>query len=135
MKTLALLAVLLSGTPALAQDLIAARNLPARTVLSSEHIKQPASSMARAYLGQELRVAIYAGRPIHPDDLRPPALINRNEKVEIIYEYEGLKITAEGRALARAAYGERIEVLNLSSKSKVTGKVEGAALVRVSGDQ
>lgn len=74
-------------------------------------------------VGQEARVAIYAGRPIRLSDIGPPAVIERNQVVPLIFQKNGLQITAEGRSLSRAAPGERVRVMNLSSRATVSGWV------------
>ncbi|MEO0751712.1 MAG: flagellar basal body P-ring formation chaperone FlgA [Pseudomonadota bacterium] len=74
-------------------------------------------------VGQEARVAIYAGRPVRLSDIGPPAVIERNEVVPLIFQKNGLQITAEGRSLSRASPGERVRVMNLSSRATVSGWV------------
>ena len=76
-----------------------------------------------AVVGQEARIALYAGRPIKRGDVRPPAVITRNALVELVYRRSGLEIRAEGRALGRAAVGEFVSVLNTGSRGRVTGRV------------
>ena len=71
----------------------------------------------------EARVALYAGRPIRRGDVRPPALIGRNDLVELVYRTRGLEIVAAGRSLARGGVGEKITVLNTSSRRRVLGQV------------
>ena len=79
----------------------------------------------------EARVNLYPGRPIRPGDLREPAVINRNEIITLQYDANGLLIVTEGRALDRAGIGERLRVLNLSSRTTVTATVQGAGLATV----
>jgi len=82
-------------------------------------------------VGKETRVAIYAGRPIRTSDLSAPALVQRNAIVELRYTAGGLRISAEGRSLDRGSVGERIRVMNLSSRSMVFGVVsaDGSVLI------
>lgn len=82
-------------------------------------------------IGLEARVNIYAGRPVRPGDLGPPAMVDRNEIVTLRYQAGGLLIVTEGRALDRAATGERVRVQNLSSRTAVTGRVIGPGLIDV----
>ncbi|MEL7255075.1 MAG: flagellar basal body P-ring formation chaperone FlgA [Pseudomonadota bacterium] len=74
-------------------------------------------------IGQESRVAIYAGRPIRLSDIGPPAVIERNQLVPLVFQKYGLQITAEGRSLSRAAPGDRVRVMNLSSRQTISGRV------------
>lgn len=132
--------VLLSG-PAMAESLVAARTLPARAVITAEDVMlvdaviPGAMGSAEAALGQETRVAIYAGRPVRAADLGAPALVERNAIVTLVYSTGGLVITAEGRALARAGAGETIRVMNLSSKATVEGKVAPDGTIIVGGNR
>ena len=74
-------------------------------------------------IGQEARQAIYAGRPIRLTEIGPPAVIERNQIVPIVFQKNGLQITAEGRSLSRAAPGEKVRVMNMSSRNTVNGWV------------
>ncbi|MBT8410287.1 MAG: flagellar basal body P-ring formation protein FlgA [Octadecabacter sp.] len=82
-------------------------------------------------IGQEARVNLYPGRPIRPGDLRPPAIVERNEIVTIRFQHQGLMIVTEGRALDRAAAGEPLRVLNLSSRNTITAVATGPGLVTI----
>lgn len=82
-------------------------------------------------IGMEARVNLYPGRPIRTGDLRPPAIVERNEIVTIRYDHGGLLVITEGRALDRAAAGEHLRVLNLSSRNTVTATAAAPGLVIV----
>jgi flagella basal body P-ring formation protein FlgA len=82
-------------------------------------------------LGQEARVTLYAGRPIPLASLGPPALVERNALVTVMFTRGGLEIRAEGRALGRGAEGDGIRVMNLASRNTITATVIGPALVSV----
>jgi flagella basal body P-ring formation protein FlgA len=88
------------------------------------------SSVADA-IGMEAAVNLYAGRPIRPGDLRPPAVIERNSIVTIRYDHGGLVVVTDGRAMDRAATGEPLRVLNLSSRNTVTAIAAAPGLVTV----
>ncbi len=92
-----------------------------------------ALTSAKAAIGQETRVAIYAGRPVKADDIGQPALVERNETVTLVYRAGGLLIMAEGRALARAGAGEMVRAMNLSSKTTVEGLVAPDGTIIVGG--
>lgn len=85
-----------------------------------------------AIIGQEARVALYPGRAIRPGDIGPPASIERNQLVPLIYSQGGLRIETEGRALGRAGPGEYLRVMNLSSHVTVTGRVTDDGRIEVS---
>jgi flagella basal body P-ring formation protein FlgA len=82
-------------------------------------------------IGMEAAVNLYAGRPIRPGDLRPPAIIERNSLVTIRFAHGQLMIIAEGRAMDRAAAGEALRVMNLSSRTTVTATAAAPGLVTV----
>ena len=85
-----------------------------------------------AVIGREARVALYPGRPIRAGDIGTPAVVERNEVVPLVYLHGGLRITTEGRALARAGPGEYVRVMNLSSRATVTGRVTASGRIEVS---
>lgn len=82
-------------------------------------------------LGMEARIAMYPGRAVMRGAVGVPALIDRNQMVEIIYAAGGLRIKAEGRALGRGAAGERIRVMNTDSRTVLFGTIspDGTVLV------
>ncbi|MEX3017523.1 flagellar basal body P-ring formation chaperone FlgA [Gymnodinialimonas hymeniacidonis] len=88
------------------------------------------SDMAEA-VGMEARINLYPGRPIRPGDLRPPAIVERNEIVSLRYNHGGLLIITDGRALDRAAQGESLRVINLASRQTVTAVAAAPGLVTV----
>ncbi|PZQ97609.1 MAG: flagella basal body P-ring formation protein FlgA [Cereibacter sphaeroides] len=131
-----LLLLLLPGT-AMADSLVAARTIRAQAIVAPDDVTQAATDFPGALtraedaLGLEARVTIYAGRPVRAGDLGPPAIIERNQIVAISFLSGGLAIRTEGRALARGGVGDEIRVMNLASRSTVTGTVapDGRILV------
>ncbi len=127
----------LPGAAAQAETVVAARTLPAQTLIGPGDLVLHDGDMPGALtgleglIGQETRVAIYAGRPLRAGDLGPPALIERNAIVSLIYDRGGLVIVAEARSLARAGEGEVIRVMNLSSRQTVNGVVQPDGTVKV----
>ena len=75
-------------------------------------------------VGQEARTALYANRPILFDQLGPPALIERNQIVQVRFAGSQLIINTEGRALERGGVGDRVKVMNLSSRTTLFGYVQ-----------
>ena len=136
-QVLALALVLALAAPATAETLVAARTLrpatligPADVVVIAEAHPGALTSAADA-VGLEARVALYAGRPIRPGDVGPAAVVERNGIVTLVYHRGGLTIVTEGRALGRGAPGDAIRVMNLTSRSTVTGRVADDGTVRV----
>lgn len=131
------LAVVLLAQPAFAESLVATRTIRAQSVIGPDDVTLVAADVAGALtdpamaLGKEARVAIYAGRPLRLSDLGAPALVERNQVVTLVYLSGGLAISTEGRAMGRGARGEVIRVINLGSRTTVSGRVgpDGAVYV------
>jgi len=116
---------------------VAARPIRAKEILSAEDfVIKPANvpgALARLsdVVGQETRVALYPGRPVRPSDIGPPAVIDRNQLVTLRFARGNLMILAEGRALGRGAVGDRIRVMNLDSRTTLTGTIQETGVVIV----
>ena len=130
-------ALLLLPLPALADSLVATRTIRAQTALTAEDVTAVAMGIPGALsdpatvIGQEARKVIYAGKPILAQDLGPSAIVERNQIIPLAYSAGGLSILTEGRALARGGVGDVIDVMNLASRSKVTGQIGPDGIVRV----
>lgn len=126
------------GSPAMAESIVAARTIPANTVLTFDDLTTAATSSSGGVddpfelVGKEARVSLYAGRPIKQSDVIEPAVVERNQMVLLIYQSGSLSIRTDGRALDRAAAGQTISVMNLNSRSTVLAEIgsDGAAYVR-----
>ena len=136
---LALSATILPALPAQADVLLAARTLRAGTlvepgdvILTTDPAPLGAAQAIDEAVGYEARVTLYAGRPIRLEDIGPPALVERNERVLLRYVRGALRITAEGRALDRGAEGDWIRAINLSSRQTISGRVAADGVVEVS---
>lgn len=120
--------LVLSG-PAIADTVVAARTIPARSIIAAGDLLVRDVDIAGAVadpqmiVGKEARVALYAGRPIRAGDISAPAVVERNQHIEMIYFGESLTIRAEGLALERAGPGDRIRVMNTSSRSTVMARI------------
>jgi flagellar basal body P-ring formation protein FlgA len=131
------MALILLAFPVQAETLVAARTIRAQTILDARDLSvRPGStpgtlSRIDEAVGLEARVSLYAGRPIRPDDLGPPAVIDRNQIVPLAYQTGRLSILAEGRSLGRAGIGDAVRVMNLASRATVTGRVRADGTVVV----
>jgi len=128
MLRLALALLILPGA-ALGESLVAARTIRAETVIGPDDLTTSDTAYPGALihpadaLGLEARVTIYAGRPVRAGDLGPPAVVERNQIVPISFLSGGLTIKAVGRALARGGVGDVIRVMNLESRTTVSGRI------------
>jgi flagella basal body P-ring formation protein FlgA len=135
---IALACLALQSSAAAADIVIATRTIRANTVITAQDLKvQPGDAIGVAshpdqVVGMEARVAIYGGRPVRMQDIGPPAVVERNQIVSLIFQHGGLRITAEGRSLSRAGAGEMVRVMNLSSRTTVTGRTTATGQVIVS---
>lgn len=127
--TIAALLCILSPFAATGETVVAARTIRAQAILTPGDLSLIAQDIAGAYVsfdevvGQEARVVLYAGRPVRIDDVGPPAIVERNQIVTLVYRTGVLEIATEARALARAGVGDRLRVMNLTSRNTVTGWV------------
>ena len=121
-----------------ADTIVATGTIRSQTILGASDLSvidedtPGAISRLEDAIGLEARVNLYPGRPIGFGDLAQPSVINRNEVITLHFEGNGLTILTEGRALERAATGDRLRVMNLASRTTVTGIVLGPGLVSVS---
>lgn len=128
MKALAL-ALMLLPPLARAEVLVAARTIRPHEIIAADDLTTrhiPAAgglTHADQAVGQEARVALYAGRAIRPGDIGPPALIERNQIVPLVFDNGVLRISTEGRALERGGAGDRIRIMNIASRQTVTARV------------
>ncbi|TCM87060.1 flagellar basal body P-ring formation chaperone FlgA [Rhodovulum steppense] len=139
MRTVLLLGALAAAAPApiSAEMLVATRTIRGQTILGPGDVALAEGTMAGALtdpydaIGQEARVNLYAGRPIMAGDLGAPAIIERNQIVTVFYRNGVVNIAADGRALERAGIGDPLRVMNLASRTTVTGFVASDGTVTV----
>jgi len=137
MRVLSVVILLALARAAGADTLVAAATIRSQTVIGAEHLALVDGRVPGALadpaeaIGLETRVVLYAGRPIRPTDLGPPALIDRNQIVPLVYRHGTLAIETEGRALDRAAAGEAVRVINLASRTTVVGVLDRRGRVHV----
>jgi flagella basal body P-ring formation protein FlgA len=137
MRQLFFIAVFLLTYPVQADTIVAARTIRAQTILTGQDLAIKRNDIdggvtSDQLIGMEARVSLYAGRPISLTDVGPPALVERNQIVPLIYEVNGLRISAEGRSLARAGPGEYVRVMNMSSRTTIMGQVQPDGRIRIS---
>lgn len=124
-----LILFLFLSQPIFAESVVATRTIRAKALVQPEDLTMVAAEFPGAIrdpsvaVGLEARVTIYAGKPVRLADLGQPALVERNQLVSLVYLSGGLAIATEGRSLGRAAEGEVLRVINLGSRTTVTGRV------------
>lgn len=137
MKFLFSLLLMLLPAAACADAVLAAMTIRSGTILTADHLSVSdmtlpgAATDPEALVGKEARVNLFANRPIRPEDVGSPTLIERNAIIPLVFSAGGLMIATEGRALGDAAVGDTLRVMNLASRATVFGTVtpEGSVLV------
>jgi flagella basal body P-ring formation protein FlgA len=125
------------GHMAAADVVTPVRTLRSGTLIDAADLTVKSGDRAGAFdrisdvAGQEARTALYAGRPIPFDAIGPPALINRNQIVSLKFEANGLSISTDGRALERGSIGDRVRIMNLSSRATLFGFVQADGTIKV----
>ncbi|MGL6209761.1 MAG: flagellar basal body P-ring formation chaperone FlgA [Paracoccaceae bacterium] len=127
----------LLASPALAESLVATRPIRAQQAIAAEDVTLVDADIDGALrhpaqaIGLEARVVIYPGRPVRAADIGPPAIVERNQIVPLAYRAGALAILTEGRALSRGGAGDMIKVMNLTSRTTVTGLIgsDGTVIV------
>ena len=136
------LALTLMPQIAWADSIVATRTIRAQTVLTAEDFALVAAEIPGAMtdpeqvIGQEARVTLYAGRPILAASLGAAAMVERNQTVSLVFRSSGLSILTEGRALDRGGVGDQIKVMNLASRTTVTGTIasDGSVMVNAGNE-
>ncbi len=119
--------------PASAQTPVSARTIRAGSIVTAEDIAADQVTLpeAIALIGLEARVTVYAGRPLRAGDFGAPRLIERNQLVALVYRRGSLSIQAEGRALGQGGVGDSLRILNVASRTTVTGVIQSDGTVSV----
>lgn len=131
-------AVFLLAGPVQADVVVPAHPIRANMVISENDLLLNNDNISGAFsdlsavVGLEAKVTLYPGRPIKLGDVGPPAIIERNQPVKMTFSNAGLIIQTEGRAMQRAGVGERIRVMNIDSRTIVSGVVSESGQIEVS---
>ena len=122
-----------------ADTLRAARTIRSNTILTAADVLVEKNELPSAIskpsdvIGMEARVSLYEGRPISRDQIGPAAIIERNQVVTLVFARGGLLISTEARSLGRAGIGDTLKVMNLASRTSLTGIVNARGNVVVDG--
>lgn len=125
------------GSASVSQTVVAAHAIRARSIITLQDIDIIEGNTVGGLfetadiVGMEARVNLYSGRAIKAADIGPPSIVERNQLVVMVYMTNLLSISTEGRVLARAGAGERVRVMNLSSRQTVSGTVMPDGTVEV----
>lgn len=94
--------------------------------LPADRIDDPAVA-----IGKRTRRAVGSGTVLRPDLLELPPLVKRGDRVRIIAESAGLRVSAFGQVKQKGTQGELIPVVNLDSNKVVHARVVDSQTVRI----
>jgi flagella basal body P-ring formation protein FlgA len=84
-----------------------------------------------AVIGKRTRRAVESHTVLRPDLVELPPVVKRGDRVKIVAESAGMRITAEGEAKQKGCVGERIPVVNLGSNKVIQARVVDGQTVRI----
>ncbi len=126
----------LTQVPALIEPLRANEELLADNVQwidVRENRVRPGTLMDSVGLqGMAAKRALRAGQALRTDDLKRPATITKGEIITITYAVRGIRLSSQGRALADAALGAPLRVVNLHSNRTIDVVVTAPGLASAS---
>jgi flagella basal body P-ring formation protein FlgA len=99
--------------------------------LRAERVRPGTAQRLEDVVGLQLRRPLGTELPFMEADLVPPHIIAKNEVVLMVVEGPGLSLTTQGRAMEAASRGERLSVMNLSSRTVVEAEAIGPGRVMV----
>jgi flagella basal body P-ring formation protein FlgA len=82
-------------------------------------------------IGREARVALAAGKPLTVQGLANAVLVKRGDLVRVLVEKGGMRLSIAGEAMDTGGAGERVRVVNASSKRELVGRVVDHGTVSV----
>jgi flagellar basal body P-ring formation protein FlgA len=95
------------------------------TKVSARLVPYDAEHDPDAVVGQAARRALREGTPAAVHDLALPKVIRRDQDVEVVFLEDGVRLVLTGRALADAAVGDPVPVLNIQSKKTIDAVASG----------
>lgn len=128
---------LLIASPVNAASVTANETLKRGSIITAADINiKPAEGevredIMRSYLGKELKRTIYAGYKINPAYVGEPIVVKRNERVNMVYRFGNMEISAWGRALDEGSTDDIITIMNLESRKKVQGRILASGIIEV----
>jgi flagella basal body P-ring formation protein FlgA len=86
---------------------------------------------AAGLVGRQVRRMLPEGRPVMAQSVMAPLVVSRGERVQIRFADGGLVLSAPGRALADAAAGDPVRVVNLVSNLSLVGTAVTGGVVEI----
>jgi len=88
-------------------------------------------SEMKEVLGKRVTIVINRGEVLRAGIVEEPPLLRRGDRVMILVENRQIKITTVGEVREEGRRGDRIKLVNLSSRKEVSGRVLDEHTVRV----
>ncbi len=101
--------------------------------LHASAVRSDVAQVPAQAVGMALRHPVGAGTPLLLADLARPQAVQKGEAVQMQLQTAGISVSAQGIAMDGGAVGERVRVLNASSRAIVEAEVLSSGRVRVSG--
>jgi len=79
--------------------------------------------------GMQVRRMLSPGRPVHRQNVIPPIVVARGDKVTIELKHGPLQLTAAGKAITDAHLGQEVRVVNLASNKTITAVAKADGIV------
>jgi flagella basal body P-ring formation protein FlgA len=80
---------------------------------------------AQDVIGKMAARPLRAGTPVSTRDVASPLVIKRDDLVQVAYDSDGVSLTMQGKAIASAAVGDPVSVLNVNSKKIIQAIASG----------
>ncbi len=80
---------------------------------------------AQDVIGKMAARPLRAGAAVSMHDIAAPLVIKRDDIVQVAYDFEGVNLTMQGKAIGPAAVGDPISVLNTVSKKIIQAVASG----------
>ena len=80
---------------------------------------------AEDVIGKTAARPLRAGTPVSTRDVAAPLVIKRDDMVQVAYDSDGVSLTMQGKAMAPAAVGDPVSVINLTSKKIIQAVASG----------
>ncbi|MFO7707957.1 MAG: flagellar basal body P-ring formation chaperone FlgA [Desulfobacterales bacterium] len=84
-----------------------------------------------AVIGKRTRRAVDTHAVLRPDLVELPPVVKRGDRVKIVAETAGMRITAVGEVKQKGCVGERVPVVNLDSNKVVHARVVDGQTVQI----
>lgn len=78
-----------------------------------------------AVIGMTAKRPLRIGAPVAQHDVAPALVIKRDDVVEVAYNADGISLILQGKAMAAAALGEPLGVMNTASKKVIQAVAVG----------